>query len=69
MKLGISQTAYQRMESGNSEKMDVDTIIEISKILETDPVDLIFSGERQIFLNCNQSGNYHPIYNNVPRTF
>lgn len=64
MKLGISQTAYQRIESGNVEKMDIDTIVKIAEVLEVDPIELIFRNEKQVFLNCQQSGNYHPTYNN-----
>ena len=65
LKLGISQGTYQRIESGNAEKVDIDTIIKIAEVLEADPVDLIFKNEKQVFLNCPQSGtNYNPVYNN-----
>lgn len=65
LKLGISQTAYQRMESGHAEKMDIDTIVKIAEVLDTDPIDLIFKNEKQVFLNCQQSGNINQI-NNFP---
>lgn len=64
LKLGISQGTYQRIESGNAEKMDIDVILGIAEVLEVDPIDLIFRNEHQIFYNYNQSGtNYNPVFN------
>lgn len=65
MKLGISQATYQRIESGQAEKVDIDTIVKIAEVLEVDPVELIFKNEKQVFLNCEQSGNIQQIHNNV----
>lgn len=59
----MSQATYQRIESGQAEKVDIDTIVKIAEVLEVDPVELIF--KKQVFLNCEQSGNIQQIHNNV----
>lgn len=46
MKLGISQTAYQRIENGRAEKMDINIIVKIAEILEISPVDLMFKPKK-----------------------
>lgn len=55
-KLGLTQRAYSKMELGET-KITWDRILELAKIMELEPADLIDFDETKIFHNCTQSGN------------
>ncbi len=56
-KLNMSQNNYSRIEMGKV-KVDIDRLLEISKLLEVDPVDIINFDERYVFNSTshNQTG-------------
>lgn len=53
-KMKISQTTYSRIESGKI-KIDVDRLVELSKVLEVSPNQLLFGSNENKLLN----GNHH----------
>ena len=55
-KLHISQTAYNRLETGNVEKVKPDVYCAIAEILETDVSFLLSPEQGPSFYNCNQWG-------------
>ena len=65
LKLHISQNAYSKIELGKT-KLSIDKIGEICSVLEVDMDTLLNFDEKQIFTNCQQSGNVNSknnIYN------
>jgi transcriptional regulator with XRE-family HTH domain len=63
--LGISHTAYAKMER-NESKITEDRLIEIAKMLGIDTEDIKKFDEKMIFKNCNNivNGNNESQYNN-----
>jgi len=61
-KLGISQEAYSRLETGKT-KMDLQRMNNIASILEIDPIILLSFDEGTVFNNCIQSGTNVTNYN------
>lgn len=55
-KLQISQTAYNRLETGNVEKVKPDVYCSIAELLETDVSALMSPEQGPSFYNCNQWG-------------
>lgn len=56
-KLGISQSAYSRIEK-NEINITLEKLDKIAGILEIPTLDLINFNEHNIFNNCNLSGNF-----------
>jgi transcriptional regulator with XRE-family HTH domain len=61
-KLHISQNAYSKIELGKT-KLSIDKVGEICSVLEVDIDTLLNFDDKQIFNNCQQSGNMNHIYN------
>ena len=61
-KLGISQEAYSRLETGKT-KLDLQRMNNIASILEIDPIILLSFDEGVVFNNCFQRGTNVNNYN------
>ena len=61
--LNISQSAYSKLER-RDKAINIEKLIEISRLLEVDPMDFFTKSDDVTFNNCNQSGynnhNYLP---------
>jgi transcriptional regulator with XRE-family HTH domain len=64
-KLEISQRAYSKIEN-NEIKLDWGRIVNISKILEIEPIELVSFDDSLIFNNCVKSGKSQVSNNNFP---
>lgn len=65
-RLNLSQRAYSKIEN-NDIKVDWNRIVEISNILEVEPINLVTFDDSLIFNNCTQSGKLNVIHNNFPQ--
>lgn len=63
-RLGISQVAYSRLETGKT-KFDLNRMQDIASILEIDPVFLLTFDESVVFNHCQQSGKIVNNYNGI----
>jgi len=61
--VGLSQSQYSRIENGES-AVSFEKVIEISRVLNVSPYEIIDYGSNQTFNNCNQSGNNHSTITN-----
>jgi transcriptional regulator with XRE-family HTH domain len=63
-KIGISQVAYSKIESGRT-KLGFDRLREIAGVLEVDPIMLLSFDESVVFNHCHQSGSHVYNYNGL----
>lgn len=63
-KLALSQTAYSKIESMATKKIDNEKLKEIAAALEVELDDIIHFNESMVFNNCRQSGQINTINNN-----
>ncbi|MDR0810767.1 MAG: helix-turn-helix domain-containing protein [Paludibacter sp.] len=61
-KLGLSQSQYSHIESGNG-VIEVEKVEIISKLLNVNFLDILEREEGHLFIYCNQSGNINRINN------
>jgi transcriptional regulator with XRE-family HTH domain len=63
-KTAMSQTAYSKIESMTTKKIEDGKLNEIAKALEVEVDDILNFNEGMIFYNCRQSGQLNTITNN-----
>jgi transcriptional regulator with XRE-family HTH domain len=63
-KTAMSQTAYSKIESMTTKKIEDDKLNDIAKALEVEVDDILNFNEGMIFYNCKQSGQIKNIHNN-----
>ncbi len=62
-KLNISQKAYSNLENSKT-KIDDERLNQIATAFEMEAQDIRLFDEKQVFNNCNQSGNFNTLNNN-----
>jgi transcriptional regulator with XRE-family HTH domain len=62
-KINMTQKAYSNLENSKT-KIDDERLNQIAEVFEMEPIDIRLFDEKQVFNNCNQSGNINTINNN-----